>query len=48
MITKSQKDLEKKGYKITFAFSGKNVFATKGNQTYSATSITALKKKILN
>lgn len=46
-ITKSQKELEKKGYKITYAQSSNTVFATKGQQTYSATSISALKKKIL-
>lgn len=37
-ITKAQKELEAKGYKITFAMSGKTVFATKGQGTYSATS----------
>lgn len=47
MATKAQEALEKKGYKITYAVSGNTVFATKGQQTYSATSITALKKKIL-
>ena len=46
-MTNAQKSLEKKGYKITFAMSGKTVFATKGSTTYSATSITALKKKVL-
>jgi len=43
---KTQEKLEKKGYKIIFEMSG-NVLAKKGQQTYSASSITALKKKIL-
>lgn len=46
--TKAQKDLEAKGYKITFAASGNSVTATKGTRTYSASSMTALKKKILS
>lgn len=45
-MTKAQKAIEKKGYKVTFAMSGRTVFATKGNTTYSGTSITALKNKI--
>jgi len=47
MATKAQEALEKKGYKITFAVSGKTVFASKGNTKYSASSISALKKKVL-
>ena len=46
-MTQAQKSLENKGYKITYAMSGKTVFATKGQRTYSASSISALKKKIL-
>lgn len=47
-MTQAQRKLESKGYKITYAMSGNLVYATKGQQHYSASSITALKKKILN
>lgn len=47
-MTKSQILLQKKGYKITFAMSGNTVFATKGRESYYASSITALKKKVLS
>jgi hypothetical protein len=45
--SKAQEALEKKGYKITYAISGNTIYATKGQQTYSAASISALKKRVL-
>jgi putative aminopeptidase FrvX len=39
--------LEKNGYKVTFTMTG-NVIASKGNQSYSASSLSALKIKLFN
>jgi hypothetical protein len=39
--------LEKNGYKVTFTMSG-NVIASKGNQSYSANNLNALKVKLFN
>ena len=39
--------LEKNGYKVTFTMTG-NVIASKGNQSYSANSLNALKTKLFN
>ena len=43
---KTQEKLEKKGYKITYTFSG-DVMAEKGQKAYKAKNITQLLKIIL-
>ena len=43
---KTIEKIESKGYKITFDMSGK-VIARKGQRTYSADSLTALKRQLL-